>query len=184
MRIELLSGATGTVLEIGAGTGANIPLYGDSVEKLILAEPEAPMFKRLQSTSAKSAVPNEIVLATAESLPLADASVDTAVSTIVLCTVESQERSLAEIARVLKPGGKLLFLEHVRSRDPKVAKWQDRLNWLWKKFGNGCNCNRRTLDVIDNSQFKITDAKHGSIPKASRLIRPCITGTAIRPKSL
>ncbi len=180
MRIDLLAQAEGTVLEIGAGTGANIRLYGGAVEKLILAEPEIPMIKRLRSAASESKLPCEVVEASAESLSVADASVNTVVSTVVLCTVESPAKSLAEIARVLKPGGKFLFLEHVRSDDPKFAKWQDRLNWLWKKCGNGCNSNRRTLELIDNSSLQIVDIQKGSIPKANPLVRPCVTGRATR----
>ncbi len=178
IRKELLEEASGTVLEIGAGTGANVPLYGDSVEKLVLAEPEPAMIKRLKTSISSSNLPCEVVQAPAESLPMPDASVDTVISTIVLCTVESPERTLAEIARVLKPRGKLLFLEHVRSSEPKLAAWQDRLNWLWKKISYGCNCNRRTLDLINDSPLSIVDARKGKIPKANRLVRPCVTGLA------
>ena len=184
MREEVLEEASGTVLEIGAGTGANVPLYGDSVEKLILAEPSPAMIKRLETSTSGSNIACDVMEATAESLPLDDSSVDTVVSTIVLCTVESPERTLAEIARVLKPNGKFLFLEHVRSSEPRLAAWQDRLNWFWKKIGHGCNCNRRTLNLIGDSQLSIVDSKRGKVPKAVPLVRPCITGTAVRVKSL
>lgn len=179
-RRSLLEAASGTVMEIGAGTGVNIPLYGDRVEKLVLTEAEEPMLKRLKDRATGTSLPVEAVLAEAEALPLPDASVDTVVSTLVLCTVEDMERSLSEIARVLKPGGKFLFLEHVRSEDERVARWQDRLHGPWKVFGNGCHCNRPTLREIERSELKLQSVEHGEVPKAPPIVRPLISGAAER----
>lgn len=180
MRTKLLAEASGTVLEIGAGTGANASLYGEKLEKLIFAEPEKEMIKRLKSSTADLKFDHEILHAKAESLPLPDMSVDTVVSTLVLCTVDSPSDSLTEIARVLKPGGKFLFIEHVLSDDRRLAKWQNRLNRLWNKFGAGCNCNRRTLDRIEKSPLTVVGAVKGTLPKAIPLVRPSVIGTAVR----
>src|SRR6187397_2674829 len=120
-RERLLSGISGRVLEIGAGTGANLPLYGNGVEKLTVAEPEAPMARRLARRIREQPCAIELVQAPAEALPFPDAQFDTAVSTLVLCTVSDQAQALRELRRVLKPGGQLLFIEHVRSDDPRVA---------------------------------------------------------------
>lgn len=177
-RRELLSEASGRVVELGAGTGANVPLYGPGVTELVLTEPEPPMARRLRAKAGPDA---RIVEAGAETLPFDDASFDTAVSTLVLCTVPSQEAALAEIRRVLKPGGRLLFLEHVRWDEPKRAKWQDRLTPLQRRIGHGCHPNRDTLGAIERAGFTVTDVEHGAIPKAPPIVRPLIQGSATAP---
>jgi ubiquinone/menaquinone biosynthesis C-methylase UbiE len=180
-REALLAGARGKVLEIGAGTGANLPFYGDAVERLICVEPEEPMARRLaQRAAAHPARPIDIVAAPAERLPLPDAHVDTVVATLVLCTVSDQPRALAEIRRVLKPGGRLLFLEHVRSDDAKLAAWQDRLNGFNRFIAYGCNCNRATIDGIRTAGFTITSLKQEPFPTAPPFVRPMAVGTAER----
>jgi ubiquinone/menaquinone biosynthesis C-methylase UbiE len=179
-RRRLLEPVRGRVLEIGAGTGANLPYYGDAVEELVLVEPEEPMARRLERKLAGHDLPARIVHAPAELLPFEDASFDAVVSTLVLCTVSDQPRALAEIRRVLKPGGRLLFLEHVRSEDPKLARWQDRLNGFNRAVGNGCNCNRDTLAAIDLAGLEIADVERGRIPKAPPLVRPLVVGAAER----
>ena len=131
-REALLAAANGRVLEIGAGTGANVAFYPDAVQTLTLAEPEAPMARRLARRVASQTRIVNIVEAPAEHLPFPDGSFDTIVVTLVLCTVSNPARALAEIRRVLAPGGRLLFLEHVRSDDSRIARWQDRLNGLIK----------------------------------------------------
>src|SRR3954466_8741256 len=123
MRRELLATARGRTLEIGAGTGANVELYPAAVTALVLAEPAEPMAKRLEAKHPQATV----VHAPAEQLPFDDDSFDTVVSTLVLCTVESPDRSLAEVERVLKPGGQLLFLEHILDPSGKWQTWQHRL---------------------------------------------------------
>ena len=180
-REALLAGARGTVVEIGAGTGANLPFYGDAVDALICVEPEEPMARRLaQRVADRRPRPIDIVAAPAERLPLPDAHVDTVVSTLVLCTVTDQPRALAEIRRVLKPGGRLLFLEHVRSDDAKLAAWQDRLNGFNRFIGYGCNCNRATVDAIRTAGFTITSLKQETFPAAPPFVRPMAVGTAQR----
>jgi ubiquinone/menaquinone biosynthesis C-methylase UbiE len=126
-RRTLLARAQGRTLEIGAGTGVNLELYPDSVTELVLTEPDSHMRRQLEKKIAVLGRRAEVVDAGGEHLPLPDASIDTAVATLVFCTIPEPEAALAEIVRVLRPGGRLLFLEHVRSNDPKAARWQDEL---------------------------------------------------------
>lgn len=179
-RRRLLESAHGRVLEIGGGTGANLPYYGEPVEEVVFVEPEEAMARRLEHKLGDEIGRARVVRAPAESLPFEDGSFDVAVSTLVLCTVEDQRRALAEIHRVLKPTGRLLFLEHVRSEDPKLARWQDRLNGLNRRLGHGCNCNRDTLAGITNAGFQIEDVERDRLPKAPPLTRPLIVGVATR----
>ncbi len=177
-RESLLSHAAGRVLEIGAGTGLNLPHYGEAVESLTVTEPEGPMARRLERRAREQSRPVDVVQAPAETLPFEDGQFDTAVSTLVLCTVGDQARALAELHRVLKPGGELLFLEHVRSDAPRVARWQDRLNGVSQVIGHGCNCNRVTLDAIRAAGFTINELEHDKLPKAPPTHRPLVVGTA------
>ena len=145
MRRELLGGAGGRVLEIGAGTGVNLDLYPDAVEDLVVIEPDPHMAKRLKAKLAGSGGRRVDVLeAPAERLPFEDDSFDTAVATLVLCTIPDPSAALVEAARVLRPGGQLLFIEHVRAEGPGLARWQDRLEKPWRFLGDGCHCNRDT----------------------------------------
>jgi ubiquinone/menaquinone biosynthesis C-methylase UbiE len=180
-RHELLASASGRVLEIGAGTGVNLEHYPDAVSELVLTEPEEPMARRLEAKARAAGRAAEVVRAPAESLPFPDDSFDTAVCTLVLCTVRDPERALAEIERVLKPGGTLLFMEHVRSDDPGLARWQDRLAPLWRKFGHGCNPNRPTPELIRRSGLNVIEMEQGELPKAPPIVRPLSAGRAAAP---
>src|SRR5436853_5722123 len=152
LREGLLADASGRVLEIGGGTGANLPHYADDLESLVLTEPEPAMLRRLQKKAREEAPLAKILRAPAEDLPFEDDSFDTVVSTLVLCGVDDQVRSLREIKRVLRPGGRLLFLEHVRSDDAAMARFQDRMNWL-NRLVVQCDCNRPTLTTIVDTGF-------------------------------
>jgi ubiquinone/menaquinone biosynthesis C-methylase UbiE len=176
-RKTLISRAGGDVLEIGGGTGANLPYYGDAVTALTLTEPSEPMIRRLRSRVEAEAPSAKLLRAPAEDLPFADDSFDVAVSTLVLCGVDDQSRALHELHRVLRPGGKLLFLEHVRSREPRMARLQDRMNGI-NKIVARCNCNRPTLDSIQAAGFSIEQVKHGTLEKAPPFVRPLIAGVA------
>ena len=177
-RRTVLSVAHGSVIEIGAGTGANLAYYPAAVSELVLIEPEAPMAKRLEGHLHRAAAPARVVHAGAEAIPLPDASFDFAVATLVLCTVPDPARALGELRRVLKPDGRLLFIEHVRADDPGLARWQDRLHPLWMRCGHGCHCNRPTLDTIVAAGFAIDQVEHGEIAKLAPIVRPMIAGSA------
>jgi ubiquinone/menaquinone biosynthesis C-methylase UbiE len=179
-RERLLADAAGQVLEIGAGTGANLRLYGPAVESLTLTEPEMPMLRRLQRTAAQQAPTATVLRAPAEDLPFEDDSFDVAVSTLVLCGVDDQPRALRELRRVLRPGGQLLFIEHVRATDAHLARSQDRMNGL-NRFMVGCDCNRPTLDSIDDAGFTVTRVEHTTIPKVFKFVSPAIVGSAVVP---
>jgi ubiquinone/menaquinone biosynthesis C-methylase UbiE len=179
LRRAQLEPAAGRVLEIGAGTGLNLPYYPDAVEELVVAEPDPPMLKRLVPRLADVPARTSVSRAPAEELPFDDGSFDAVVTTFVLCTVRSTARSLAEVRRVLRPGGRLLFLEHVRSEhDPRLARWQDRLRPIWLRVGYGCNCNRRTLQDVEASGFEVESVRSGDLPKALPLWRPYVLGAA------
>jgi ubiquinone/menaquinone biosynthesis C-methylase UbiE len=178
-RGELLAKARGRTLEIGAGTGANIPHYPDGLEELILAEPFEPMRRRLERKLAESGRSASTMDASAEAIPLEDESVDTVVSTLVLCTVDSPDLALAEVARVLRPGGQLLFIEHVRSHSPGMARWQDRLEAPWRHFAAGCRCNRDTLTSIAGAGFS-TEHEGERWKGAPPIVAPLVVGRGVR----
>jgi SAM-dependent methyltransferase len=180
MRRQVLAGASGRTVDIGAGTGVNLELFGPDVSELMLAEPDPHMFKRLRTKLAESRVEASAIQAPAESLPFADSSVDTVVFTLVLCTVPDPTAALAEAARVLRPGGRLLFVEHVRSRDPNLAGWQDRLEKPWRFLADGCHCNRDTVSLIEASPLSLEQVDHDRLPKTPPIIRPLARGSATR----
>ena len=172
-RRALVSHARGRVLEIGAGTGLNLDHYGPEVAELVLTEPEEPMARRLRARAATG----RVVEAPADRLPFEDDSFDTVVSTLVLCTVPDQDRAISEIRRVLKPGGRLLFIEHVRSHDAKLAKWQDRVLPAWRFVGHGCHPNRDTAAALTRAGFRL-EMESWRMPKAPPIVRPVIEGVA------
>jgi ubiquinone/menaquinone biosynthesis C-methylase UbiE len=178
MRRELLAAAGGRVLEVGAGTGVNLDLYPDGIDELVLLEPDPHMAKRLRAKLAGGRRAATVIEAPAERVPYEDASFDTAVATLVLCTIPDPAAALAEVSRLLKPGGRLLFLEHVRSRHPGLARWQDRLEKPWHFLADGCHCNRDTLATIDASPFQLDEVQHGRLPKAPPIVRPLVLGNA------
>lgn len=178
MRGELLAAARGRVVELGAGTGVNLDLYPGEVEELVMVEPDPHMSKRLRQKLAGSGRTATVVEAPAERLPLEDDSFDTAVATLVLCTVPDPNAALAEAARLLKPGGKLLFVEHVRADDPALARWQDRLEKPWRFLGDGCHCNRDTVATIEASPFSLEDVVRDELPKSPPIVRPLVRGSA------
>ncbi|MGN6200847.1 MAG: class I SAM-dependent methyltransferase [Solirubrobacterales bacterium] len=179
MRGALLKQARGRVLELGAGTGLNLELYPhEGIDSLVLTEPDPHMFKQLRQRAKEGCPGAELLKAGAESLPVEDDSFDTVVVTLVLCTVPNQPATLREISRVLAPGGQLLFLEHVRSHDAGLAKWQDRLERPWRFLGDGCHCNRDTVAAIGAAGFELGAVEEGSLPKMPPIIRPLVQGTA------
>ncbi len=180
MRAGLLGGASGRVLEIGSGTGANLPLYGQAVRSLTVTEPEPAMVRRLEQRARAHAPDATVLRAPAEDLPFEDDSFDVAVSVLVLCGVADQPRAVRELRRVLRPGGTLLFLEHLRSTDPAIARLQDRLNWL-NRIVVCCDCNRPTLHTIREAGFEVTGLEHTALPKAPKFVGPAVIGSATAP---
>jgi ubiquinone/menaquinone biosynthesis C-methylase UbiE len=183
MRRELLAGAGGRVLELGAGTGVNLGLYPDAIEDLVMIEPDPFMAKQLWAKLAESARSATVIEASAERLPFEDASFDTAVAMLVLCTIPDPAAALAEAARVLKPGGQLLFVEHVRAEDAGLARWQDRLEKPWRFLGDGCHCNRDTVATIAASPFEVNEIERAACRRRRRSSpRWCAAARCCRPK--
>ena len=176
-RRALLARADGATLEIGAGTGLNLGLYPPALSELVLTEPSPHMAARLRAKLG-TGPGMRVVEATAERLPFEADRFDTVVATLVLCTVPDPAAALREIARVLRPEGRLLFLEHVRAPEPRLARWQDRLERPWRVFGDGCHCNRDTAARIEASPLRIEDLDRGEIPRAVPIVRPLIVGAA------
>lgn len=177
LRRRTLAAAKGSVLEVGGGTGANLPHYGAGVETLTITEPEAPMLRRLERRVGEEGSNAEVVEAPAERMPFEDDSFDTVVSTLVLCGVDDQAQALREVRRVLRPGGRLVFIEHVRSEEPRLARLQDRLNFV-NRFVSCCDCNRSTLAEIEANGFEVEELERTELPKAPPFVRPLIVGTA------
>ena len=177
-RSRLLSGARGEVLEIGGGTGANLPYYYDYVQRVVVTEPDPFMREKLWPKLTRTNVPVEVSDAGAQNLPFADDSFDVVVSTLVLCTVPDQRTALAEIRRVLRPGGRLLFLEHVRGTGA-VARWQDRILPLWRRLFAGCHPNRDTIASIKAAGFEIRDLERFEPPILFSGLIPTMQGMAI-----
>ena len=164
-RDALLAHARGRVLELGAGTGVNLDHYGPEVTELVLLEPADPMADRLERKVSASGVPARVIRAGAEQLPFEDGYFDAVVATLVLCTVTDPDRVLAEVQRVLAPGGRLLFLEHVRADDAKLARWQHRLNPIQKRVACGCHLDRPTQDLIAG-RFEMVELQRDRMRKA------------------
>jgi SAM-dependent methyltransferase len=175
-RRRLLAGARGAVLEIGGGTGANLAHYR-SVDRVTIAEPDPFMRKRIGPKLENARVPVEVSEAGAEALPFPDGSFDTVVSTFVLCTVPDQEAALDEVRRVLRPGGRLLFIEHVRAAG-SMARWQDRLEPLWRRLLGGCHPNRDTVAAIEDAGFEIETFESFYPPDPLSSLTPHVQGSA------
>jgi SAM-dependent methyltransferase len=178
IRREVLSKASGRTIDIGAGTGLNLDLYPEAVSELVLAEPDPHMLRKLRAKLLQVGGEASTIQAPAERLPFGDDSFDTAVFTLVLCTVPDPRAALAEAARVLRPEGKLLLVEHVRAQDPALARWQDRLEKPWRFLADGCHCNRDTVGLIEASAFEVEKIERGDLPKAPPLVKPLVHGIA------
>ena len=187
-RTELLAELSGEVLEIGAGTGANVERYPATVTDVTFTEPDPGMRRQLvdrldAARATRSFAPTAGVVTAdrSERLPFDDESFDAAVATLVLCTVPDPDATLAEVRRVLRPGGRLVFLEHVAAEDrPDRLRWQRRIDPIWKRVVGGCRLTRRTADTIEAAGFRFDAITRESARKATPLVRPTIRGTATK----
>ncbi|MGH2750447.1 MAG: class I SAM-dependent methyltransferase [Actinomycetota bacterium] len=174
-RASLLKQADGDVLEIGAGTGLNFGYYPSSA-RVVAIEPDPAMARRAieRARSARASV--KVFQLDAQRLSVEDESIDVVVGTLVMCTIPDPSRALAELRRVLRPGGRYLFIEHVRSESLRLARWQDRLERPWGLLGGGCHPNRRTVDVITATGFKVGELDRFEI--GFPLTKPHVAGDA------
>jgi ubiquinone/menaquinone biosynthesis C-methylase UbiE len=179
-RDRLVAGLEGRVLEIGAGTGLNVPRYGRA-DQVVVVEPDPTYGRRLRSRANAASVPVELVATTAEQLPFADESFDHAVTSLALCSMTDVDVVLGEIRRVLRPGGSLVFLEHVRSPSARRARWQDRFTPLQRRIADGCHLNRDTPAAIERAGFEMTELECFSMPPGHPLIKDAAQGVARKP---
>jgi ubiquinone/menaquinone biosynthesis C-methylase UbiE len=182
-RAELLQGLRGEVLEVGSGTGLNLPHYPSTVTRLTISEPDLYMMEKLRKKTVLHGISQvEFSDASLERLPMKDESFDAVVATLVLCSVPEQQAALKEIYRVLRPGGLYAFIEHVAATDrPGRLKWQRRLEPIWKRIAGNCHLTRQTADAIVSAGFEMEWIKHDSIRKMIPLVRPSIRGIARKP---
>jgi len=162
-RERVVSRAEGRVLEIGIGSGLNLPFYGTRVEQIIGLEPAARLLEMAQDRSGRSKQPVTFVSGSAEAIPLDDHSIDTVVTTWTLCSIPDAVGALKEMRRVLRPGGQLLFVEHGLAPEDTIQKWQNRLTPLWKRIGGGCHLNRPIRALIESAGFNITSLDTGYV---------------------
>lgn len=153
-RRELLSGVSGEILEIGFGTGLNLPHYPEHVQGITTVDPNPGMHKKAKERIEQAGIDVEQRLLSSEELPFDEAAFDSVVSTFTLCSIEDVSRALGEIYRVLRPGGRFLFLEHGLSPEPKVQKWQRRLNWLERRLADNCHLDRNVRELVENQPFQ------------------------------
>lgn len=163
-RERVISNAIGDVLEIGIGSGLNLPLYGTSVRSVIGIEPSTGLLAMAEQQMERVLVPVEFLQASAEALPIESHSVDTVVTTWTLCTIPDARKALQEARRVLRPGGTLLFVEHGRAPEKAVARWQDRIDPLWGRIAGGCHLNRQIDALIIEAGFQIDTMRHDRMP--------------------
>ncbi len=180
LRRELLSGLAGTVVEVGPGNGINFAHYPDPVAEVIAVEPEPYLRGRAQEAAGERSLEVQVVDGTAAALPVDDGAADAVVVAGVLCSVPDQEAALAEFRRVLRPGGQLRFYEHVRSRRPRFARYQDAVDRVWPRLMGGCRTNRETLAAIEAAGFAIERCRGFPFPVGARAypVAPRILGVA------
>jgi ubiquinone/menaquinone biosynthesis C-methylase UbiE len=178
-RRDLLAPLEGTVLEIGAGTGSNLPFFPPAVTSLVLAEPDRHMRARLLAATGVSDRPVEVISAPAERLPFPDGSFDAVVSALVLCSVGDQALVLEEIRRVLRPDGRFVFIEHVAAKgSPRQLRQQRWIEPVWKRLAGNCHLTRSTEEAIERAGFAFETLERQGLPKAPPMVRPSIRGTA------
>ena len=178
LRELLASDAAGDVLEVGTGTGRCLPHYR-AATRVVALEPNVDMRALAEERVARLGLPVDVVDGDGRALPFPDASFDTVVAAWVLCTIPHPDRALAEVHRVLRPAGTLRFCEHVRSDDPRLAAWQDRLAQPWRWIARGCRCNQDTVSLLAGSGFEVAEiAAFEFQPSSPSIVRPTVLGVA------
>ena len=182
-RRRLVAGLSGRVLELGAGDGVNFRFYGEGVMEVLAIEPENRLRAQAEDNARDAVVPIRVVPGWSDDLPADDASFDAAIASLVLCSVPDQDRALAELLRVVRPGGELRFYEHVRADSPGHARVQRLIEPVWHRLGGGCHPSRDTETAIERSGFVIEECERFAFAPTvlSRVGAPHITGIARRP---
>jgi ubiquinone/menaquinone biosynthesis C-methylase UbiE len=179
-RRRLLAGLTGRVLEVGAGNGLNFPHYPATITEVLAVEPEPDLRRQALAAASQAPAPIRVADGTAEALPADDATFDGVVASLVLCTVTDPDQALAEVRRVLRPGGRLRFYEHVRATDPRLARWQDQLERPWGWLVGGCHPNRDTVAAITAAGLQMVRLDRFDLQAMPPLARPHVLGVAER----
>jgi ubiquinone/menaquinone biosynthesis C-methylase UbiE len=183
-RRELLEGLSGRVLEVGAGNGMNFRHYPTSVDEVVALEPEAYLRSKAEQAARTAPVRVVVQAAAADPLPVDSGSFDAAVASLVLCTVPNPQAALAEFLRVLKPGGELRFMEHVRSEHPRTARvqdWADR-SGIWPRVAGGCHCARNTARAIESAGFQVEQMRSFGLGPSWGVTHPHVLGRARVPR--
>jgi ubiquinone/menaquinone biosynthesis C-methylase UbiE len=167
-RRELLASASGDILEIGFGTGLNLPYYPEEVRKLTTVDPSAGMLRRARRRIEQTGIAVDQRVVSSERLPFADGAFDCVVSTFTLCSIAEVNQALGEVCRVLKPGGRFLFLEHGLSPEPGVQKWQRRLNWLHMRLAAGCHLDRPIKELVSAQPFSSVEVEEFYLDRLPR----------------
>jgi ubiquinone/menaquinone biosynthesis C-methylase UbiE len=163
-REKVAGAARGRVLEIGIGSGLNLPFYGSEVSAVIGVDPSPALLAMADKRRSDARFPVELIEGSSEALPLEDKSVDTVVTTWTLCSIADAAKALAEARRVLKPGGELLFVEHGRAPEAAITRWQDRITPVWKHLTGGCHLNRPIDSLVRNAGFELRSLETGYFP--------------------
>jgi ubiquinone/menaquinone biosynthesis C-methylase UbiE len=181
LRERQVAQARGRVLEIGIGSGLNLPFYRRDIELVIGIDPSLELLTMARKHTAWLHFPVKLLHGPAETLPLEDHSIDSVMITWTLCSVAQPDRVLEEIRRVLRPDGALIFVEHGRAPEPRVRRWQNRLTPLWKKLAGGCHLNRPIDLLIAQAGFDIVELETGHLVKGPRVVTFHYRGRAVSP---
>jgi ubiquinone/menaquinone biosynthesis C-methylase UbiE len=176
-RAALLTRASGQVLDLGIGTGESLKHLPAGVSAVLAIEPDPEMLRQAQRKLGEAPAPVLLVRAFGEALPVRDAVLDTAVASLVLCTVDDPHAAVSELHRVLRPGGRLLLMEHIRADEEVLATWQDRVQPVWSWVNGGCRPNRSTLRILEDAGFRLNELETYGFP-----VLPHVQGVAVRPE--